>query len=84
MLSYAEHGRSRAIAQERTSSRFSPQAKKRDGRGAQASLASAFAALRFRIVLRIQWTTAAAVAQGANGVPSACVCSGSVGGAASA
>jgi hypothetical protein len=66
MLSYTEHGRSRAIAQERTSSRFSPPAK----RGTEEALSlNGVGLLRlfvFRNVLRLQWTTGGADAQGAS------------------
>ena len=51
MLSYAEHGRSRAIAQERTHPPF-----RRGKKGTEAALklmASAFAAFVFRNVLRL-------------------------------
>ena len=55
MLSYAEHGRSRAIAQERTRPPFC-----RGKKGTEEALklmASAFAAFVFRNVLQLEWTT---------------------------
>jgi hypothetical protein len=55
MLSYAEHGRSQAIAQERIAPLFC-----RGKKGTEEALklmASAFAAFVFRNVLQLEWTT---------------------------
>src|SRR5262249_40682688 len=63
ILSYAEHGRSRAIAQEHTRLPFC-----RGKKGTEEALklmASAFAAFVFRNVLQVQWTTGCAGAQAA-------------------
>ncbi len=66
MLSYVEHGRSQAIAQERTSSPFFAGGKTERQKQRSSLMASVLAASVFRNVLPREWITAGADAQGAN------------------